>query len=197
MAALYPEELRSIADYVRLVPRLRAAMGPHVADLLRAGLSAVLDWPANTRTSRAWMRGVFEAAGAAHRLHVLDVPDKVCLARLAARNAGGIHEYQVSEAEFAELARHFEQPALDEGFDVVVNPPRWPGRWGSASGRGFGQDPSKRGTAWTAPSEGLSRVRRRSSSGWPRCRWCSSASRGALRHGGRVPCYCAASPARS
>jgi hypothetical protein len=31
MAALYPEELRSIADYVRLVPRLRAAMGPHVS----------------------------------------------------------------------------------------------------------------------------------------------------------------------
>lgn len=54
------------------------------------------------------MRGVFEAAGSAHRLHVLDVPDEVCLARLSARNAGGSHEYQVSAAEFAELARYFE-----------------------------------------------------------------------------------------
>jgi predicted kinase len=124
MAALYPEELRSIGDYARLVPRLRAAMGPHVADLLRAGLSVVLDWPANTRASRAWMRGLFKTAGAAHRLHVFDVPDEVCLARLAARNAGGLHEYQVSEAEFAELARYFEQPAPDEGFEVVVHPSR-------------------------------------------------------------------------
>lgn len=53
MAALYPEELRLIADYVRLVPRLMAAMGPHLVGLLRAGLSVVLDWPANTRASRA------------------------------------------------------------------------------------------------------------------------------------------------
>jgi len=121
MSALYPEELRSIADYVRLAPRLRAAMGPHLVCLLRAGLSVVLDWPANTRASRAWMRGVFEAAGTAHRLHVLDVPDEVCLARLSARNAGGLHEYQVTEAEFAELARHFEWPAQEEGFDVVVH----------------------------------------------------------------------------
>lgn len=122
MAALYPEELRSIADYVRLLPRLRAAMGPHVAGLLRAGVSVVLDWPANTRASWAWMRSIFEAADSAHRLHLLDVPEEVCLARLSARNAGGQHEYQVSDAEFAELARYFEPPAPEEGFDVVVHP---------------------------------------------------------------------------
>lgn len=124
MAALYPEELRSIADYVRLVPRLRAAMGPHIAALLRAGLSVVLDWPANTRASRAWMRSIFEAAASAHQLHVLDVPDEVCLARLSARNAKGLHEYQVSEAEFTELTSHLELPTPDEGFDVVAYPVR-------------------------------------------------------------------------
>jgi predicted kinase len=123
LAALYPEELRTIADYARLIPRLRAAMGPHVSGLLRAGLSVVLDWPANTRTSRAWMRGIFEAAGAAHRLHWLDVPDELCLARLAARNAGGLHEYQVSPEEFWELRRHFEPPAAAEGFEIRLHPP--------------------------------------------------------------------------
>lgn len=122
MASLYPEELRSISDYVRLVPRLRTAMGPHVSDLLRAGLSVVLDWPANTRTSRTWMRGIFEAANSAHRLHFLDVTDEVCLARLLVRNVEGLHEYQVSEAEFAELARYFERPEADEGFDVTIYP---------------------------------------------------------------------------
>jgi hypothetical protein len=33
------------------------------------------------------MRGIFEAAGAAHQLHFLDVPDAVCKQRLRARNA--------------------------------------------------------------------------------------------------------------
>jgi predicted kinase len=122
MAKLYPEELKSIADYVRLVPRLRAAMGPHLAALLRAGLSVALDFPANTVASRAWMRGVFEAAAASHKLHVLAVPDAICLERLRARNAEGMHEYTVSQAEFEELGRYFVPPAPEEGFDVVVHP---------------------------------------------------------------------------
>lgn len=46
MSKLYKEELQTVADYIRLIPRLRDAMGPHVTDLLRAGLSVVLDWPA-------------------------------------------------------------------------------------------------------------------------------------------------------
>jgi predicted kinase len=124
MARLYPDELKTVADYVRLVPRLRAAMGPHLAELLRAGLSVVLDWPANTVASRAWMRGVFQAAAAAHKLHVLAVPDEVCLQRLQARNTAGTHEFTLSRAEFEELSRYFEPPTPAEGFDMVMHP--WP-----------------------------------------------------------------------
>lgn len=68
------------------------------------------------------MGGVFEAAGAAQRLHVLDVPHEVCLARLAARNAGGLHHCRVSAPEFAELAHYFDLPAPDEGCNVAVHP---------------------------------------------------------------------------
>ncbi len=129
MSRLYKEELQSVADYVRLIPRLRDAMGPLVADLLRAGLlraglSVVMDWPANTRESRAWMRSIFEAAGAEHSLHHLDVPEEICLARLSVRNASGKHEYAVSSAEFAQLSSYFQPPAPDEGFDLVIHSDR-------------------------------------------------------------------------
>lgn len=50
---LFPDELRTIDDYARLSARLRAAMGPHVVDVLRLGLSIVLDFPANTVRTRA------------------------------------------------------------------------------------------------------------------------------------------------
>jgi predicted kinase len=120
MSNLYKEELQSVADYIRLVPRLRNAIGPHITNLLRAGLCVVMDWPANTVASRAWMRGLFEAAGASHKLHFLDVPDDVCLARLYVRNADGRHEYTVSRAEFEELGRYFEPPTPAEKFDVVI-----------------------------------------------------------------------------
>lgn len=120
LARLWPGELHSVADYGRVVVRLRDAMGPHVVTLLRSSLSVVLDWPANTVTSRRWMRGIFEAAGALHRLHLLDVPDEVCLARLRERNAGGRHDYVVSEVEFAEFTRYFEPPTPEEGFNVTM-----------------------------------------------------------------------------
>ena len=121
MSRLYEEEVQTVADYVRLVPRLCNAMGPHVADILRAGLCVVMDWPANTVAGRAWMRQIFEAAGASHKLHFLDVEDAVCLARLQNRNAEGRHEYKVSPAEFDELGRYFQPPTPAEGFDIVIH----------------------------------------------------------------------------
>src|SRR3954451_12787458 len=120
MSKLYKEELQTIPDYIRLVRRLRDVMGPHLVNLLAAGLSVVLDLPANTVASRAWMRGIFEAAGAEHKLHFLDVPDEVCLIRLHARNAEGRHKYQVSRAEFDELSRYFEPPTPAEGYHIVL-----------------------------------------------------------------------------
>ena len=119
MVQLYPSELRTIDDYIRLSARLRAAMTPHLIDLLRRGLSLVLDWPANTVASRRWMRDIADAAGVPARLHWLDVPDRQCLVRLDARNAGGGHEFTVSHGEFAELARWFEPPRDEEGLPIV------------------------------------------------------------------------------
>ena len=70
LARLYPGEQTSLADYARNAARLRDAMAPHLVALLRLDLSVVLDFPANTVASRAWMRTLFEAAGVAHQLHV-------------------------------------------------------------------------------------------------------------------------------
>ncbi|MDB5709192.1 MAG: ATP-binding protein [Sphingomonas bacterium] len=123
MARLYPTELRTIEDYLKLSARLRAAMTPHLVDLLCAGLSLMLDWPANTVASRRWMREMAEGGGATARLHWLDVPDRQCLTRLDARNAGGEHEFTVSHGEFAALARYFEPPREEEGLPIVRHLP--------------------------------------------------------------------------
>jgi predicted kinase len=123
LARLYPGEQNSLADYVRNATRLREAMTAHLVALLRSGLSVVLDFPANTPASRAWMRSLFEQAGCAHRLHFLDVPDDLCRARLHRRNAGGTHDFTVSDEDFTLFTSHFVPPASAEGFDVVVHRP--------------------------------------------------------------------------
>lgn len=119
LAALYADRMSTIADYLRCAAKLRAVMTPHVAALLNAGLSVVLDFPANTVETRRWMRGILDATGAAHQLHLLDVPDMVCLARLRARNAGGDHPFAATEAQFHQITRYFVPPAPDEGFTIV------------------------------------------------------------------------------
>ncbi|MBP6895631.1 MAG: ATP-binding protein [Pseudacidovorax sp.] len=119
LSRLYPNEIHALADYVRCAGRLRDAMSGHVESLLRSGVSVVLDFPANTVATRAWARGLYERAGAAHALHLLDVPDEVCKARLRARNAAGDHPFETSDAEFDQISRYFVAPTADEGFNVI------------------------------------------------------------------------------
>src|SRR4051794_555973 len=73
---LFGEEMRDVADYVRVSAKLRGAMGPHVARLLEAGLDVVLDFPGNTKAARAFWKAAADSASARLVLHWLDVPDE-------------------------------------------------------------------------------------------------------------------------
>ncbi len=119
LSALYADQMTTLGDYLHISAKLRAAMTPHIVALLRAGLSVVLDFAANTVETRHWMRSLIDAADVAHVLHYLDVPDDVCLARLRARNARGDHPFAVTDVEFERLAKHFVPPSEDEGFTIV------------------------------------------------------------------------------
>jgi predicted kinase len=120
-STLFADQLKTIEDYQRLSARLRAAMAPHIVDILRQGLSVVLDFPANTVRQRTWMRSLIAETGMTHELHHLDVPDAVCKQRLRQRNASGEHQFQVSDAEFEQFTAHFVPPGADEGFNVIVH----------------------------------------------------------------------------
>jgi len=98
-------------------------MGPHIVNLLRQGLSVVLDFPANTVSNRDWMRSLITQANAAHELHLLDIPDTICKRRLRERNARGEHPFVVDEAQYDLFTSHFVAPEPGEGFNVVVHLP--------------------------------------------------------------------------
>ena len=123
LKALYGDELVEVADYLRVLPKLCAAIGPHVTDLLKAEVDVVLDFPANTARMRAWMKGLADAAGAPHVLHLLEVPDEECRARLRRRNAEGKHDFAASDAQFDEISAYFQPPAAEEGLNVVAAAP--------------------------------------------------------------------------
>jgi predicted kinase len=115
-------EINNFYDFRTQARRLRAAIGPHVVELLRLGTSVVLDFPANTVNDRAWIRSLFAAANAAHELHVIEAPEDVCRARLRARNETkpeGLYFGHVPEETFGPVTRLIVPPAEAEGFRVV------------------------------------------------------------------------------
>ena len=119
LSALFGDQMTTLADYGRCSARLRSAMAPHVEALLHAGLCVVLDFPANTPEQRLWMRDVIHRTGVRHQMHVFDLPDAVCLSRLHRRNAARGHPFAATDAEFAQIARHFSPPDPSEGFEIV------------------------------------------------------------------------------
>ncbi|WP_240705202.1 AAA family ATPase [Pacificoceanicola onchidii] len=121
LSKLYGDQMKTIADYGRCSRALQSVMVEHVPALLATGVDVVLDFPANTRAQRAWMKDVLDRSGAEHLLHVLDLPDDVLLARLHARNASGEHPFEVTDAQFEAISKHFEKPVPDEGFTLAIH----------------------------------------------------------------------------
>lgn len=125
-STLFKPDMHTVDDYIKVSRRLRAAMAPHVEQILRLGLSVVLDFPANTISNRQWMRSIFEGAGADHRLHWLDMPDDLCRARLHQRNAEGRHEFAPTDADFDLITSYFVPPSAQEGFHLIRYDPSGP-----------------------------------------------------------------------
>lgn len=122
LATLYPGEIYTLEDYVRCSQRLRQLLGGHIRTLLKQGLSVVLDYPANTRKTRQWLKQLLQESGARHKLHYLEVPDTLCKQRLQQRNQQGEHRFITSEETFDAITHYFEPPTPDEGFQLVEYP---------------------------------------------------------------------------
>ena len=120
LAKLFPDEIIDIPTFVKYSTRLQEALEPHICALLARGVSVVLDFPANTKSQRAWFRKLIEFARVAHELHFVDASDELCKRQLRERSrhllAGSAF---TSEAEFEAITAYFRAPSDEEGFNVV------------------------------------------------------------------------------
>jgi predicted kinase len=115
-------ETGTVAKYREAARRCGDVFGPLVTELLRLGVSVVLDVPANTVKGRAWIRALFEAAGADHVLHWIDGTDAECLDNVHRRNdekPAGVYWGPVSDVQFQGVLPLIVPPSPEEGFNVV------------------------------------------------------------------------------
>lgn len=121
LSRLYPDQIKSVTDYVRLARQLRAVVGPLVIDVLNAGVTVVLDFPANTPEDRQWLRGLADSAEASHCVHYIEVDDDTCRGRLHLRNGRADHEFAATDAEFDLITGYFRAPDEDEGLHIETH----------------------------------------------------------------------------
>jgi predicted kinase len=122
LSRLYPDEILTFSDYLKYAARLKEMLAPHLVALLQQGNLVVLDFPGNVPTQRQWFRSIFEAAGAGHVLHYVEVPDDVCKTQLQRRNTEKPPGSKVmTEEEFDHITSFFVAPSPAEGFNVQLH----------------------------------------------------------------------------
>ena len=117
-------DVRSLEEFGVASSRCRRLFGPLAGELLRLGVSVVFDFAGNTRKSRQWVRGIFEAAGADHVLHLIEATDEQCLVNIRRRNVekpAGIYWGHVTDDTFHAVTAHFAPPLSDERFRIPVH----------------------------------------------------------------------------
>jgi predicted kinase len=114
-------QVTTLEDFLDASSRCRKVIAGLVPDLLRLGLSVVLDFGGNTVRGRAWVRSLFEAAKADHVLHWIEASDEECLDNIHRRNEEkppGVYWGPVSDDLFHAVNPYFVPPSPDEGFQV-------------------------------------------------------------------------------
>jgi predicted kinase len=115
-------QVRSLEDYLEVSAKCRRVIATQVPELLRLGVSVVFDFAGNTVRGRAWIRSLFEAAGADHQLHWIEASDPECLDNIHRRNQeqpAGIFWGEVSDELFHAVTPHLAPPTPDEGFQII------------------------------------------------------------------------------
>jgi predicted kinase len=112
----------TLQEYIERRGRIRRLLVEHVPAMLAAGHSVVFDFGGNTIGDRAWVRSVFESAGARHELHYIVADESLCLSRIHERNRtrpAGIYWGDVSDELVAAVNVYFQPPTIEEGFTLV------------------------------------------------------------------------------
>lgn len=120
LAALYPNKISSLNDYIEYSNLLKPQIKKLVQSILSSGTSVVMDFPANTLSQRDWFRSVFSEIEAPHSLVYIDLPNEICLKQIGKRCIEQPERAATDTTEMFELVtKYFMAPTPEEGFNII------------------------------------------------------------------------------
>lgn len=114
LSILYPGQLTELSHYIEKSALIKSVLETHILQLISAGNTVVMDFPANTPAQRKWLKSLAESSGIPYVFHVLKVDSDECKRRLSKRNEVGDNPFKTSDAEFDLITQHFSYPSDDE-----------------------------------------------------------------------------------
>lgn len=117
LESIYPQQIKSLADYVKYSNQLKPQIKRLVQSILNTGIDVVMDFPANTISQRGWFKEIFTESKAPHILLYIDTPNNVCLNRIEKRRVEQPERSTTDTEEmFHQVTRYFVAPSDEEGF---------------------------------------------------------------------------------
>ena len=121
LKAIYPEEIENFEDYIKYSSRLKPLFKCYAQNMLNAGVSVVMDFPANTVNQRTWFKEIYAEHNILHKLIYLEVSDEQCLQQLKKRSKTNPERVRFDTEEvFRKVNSYFQPPSDDECFNVEV-----------------------------------------------------------------------------
>jgi predicted kinase len=121
LSSLYPDRIKTLADYIEYSGLLKPQMKRLVQSILASGANVVMDFPANTIQQRDWFKAIFSEIQAQHELVYIDQPNEICLGQIAKRRIEQPERAATDTEEMFELVtKYFVAPTSDEGFNTTV-----------------------------------------------------------------------------
>lgn len=118
LSRLYPGEIKTIADYVEKSALIKSVLEEHIAVLLKAGNTIVMDFPANTKKQRCWLKSLASNTQFPYLFHILKVDNSECKRRLILRSQTDENPFRTTEDEFDLITQYFSYPTVDEELKV-------------------------------------------------------------------------------
>ncbi|EFI68478.1 cell division protein ZipA [Lysinibacillus fusiformis ZC1] len=119
LSSLYPDQITSFEDYLKLSAQLKPMVKKHVQNILSVGTDVVMDFPGNTQKQRKWFLDIASEVNANHQLIFLNLNNQQCLVQIAQRrNEQPERAAFDTEATFIEVTKFFEAPEASEGLNI-------------------------------------------------------------------------------
>ena len=120
LAALYPNKISSLNDYIEYSSLLKPQIKKLVQSMLSAGTNVVMDFPANTLSQRDWFRSIFSEIEAPHNLIYIDLSNEVCLKQIEKRRKEQPERMATDTPDmFEQVTKYFMAPTAEEGFNTT------------------------------------------------------------------------------